>query len=450
MAATPLNAAATFKLESDAVITLIGTVVNAAGLVHAKTVPLNRVSAFADPGLGASPVWHVFTIDQVGIAVGGAIGVVGDQRIRIDVDALRTLGDGLAWAPGSFYDQSGVPDPFCSRGTLARVTDRLAAAGLSALVGHELEFVVVGADGSRLPSDLWAQYGLAGTLEFEGFVRDVTEAAASAGVVIEQFHPEYGANQFEISLAPDTPVAAADQLMLTKIVVGRVARKHGVRVSLSPVPFAGSVGSGAHQHFSLQHGGVPLFSGGQGAQGMRPAGEAAIAGVLAGLPEAQGALCGSILSGLRMQPGSWSGARVCWGTENREAAVRFLRGGPGNPHGANVEVKVVDPSANPYFATAAILGLALDGIERELPLPAETTVDPSTLTHDERAVAGIGLLSDDHAATIDALAESSLLRCILGDAAVDSIVAVRRYEQANFADLTPEELARRFRLAWSV
>jgi glutamine synthetase len=449
MAATPLTSAAT-TLESGGVITLIGSVVNSAGLVHAKTVPLNRVSAFADPGLGASPVWHVFTIDQAGIAVGGAIGVVGDQRIRIDTDALRVLGDGLAWAPGSFYDQDGAPDPFCSRGTLARIEERLGAAGLDALVGHEMEFVLVGPDGSRLPSDLWAQYGLAGILEFEGFVRDVTEAAATSGVAIEQFHPEYGANQFEISLAPDSPVSAADQLILMRIIVGRTARKHGVRVSLSPVPFAGSVGSGAHQHFSLQHDGVPLFSGGHGAQGMRPAGEAAVAGVLAGLLEAQGALCGSILSGLRMQPGSWSGARVCWGTENREAAVRFLRGGPGSPHGANVEVKVVDPSANPYFATAAILGLALDGIERELPLAPEVTVDPSTLTDAERAEAGVGLLSDDQAATIDALAESSLLRGILGDAAVDSIVAVRRYEHANFADLTPDELADKFRLAWSV
>jgi glutamine synthetase len=450
MAATPLTAAATSTLESAGVITLIGTVVNAAGLVHAKTVPLNRLSAFANPGLGASPVWHVFTIDQAGIAVGGAIGVVGDQRIRIDTDALRILGDGLAWAPGSFFDQEGLPDPFCSRGTLARIEECLGAAGLSALVGHEMEFVLVGPDGAGLPSNLWAQYGLAGVLEFEGFVRDVTEAAAVAGVTIEQFHPEYGANQFEISLAPKSPVSAADQLMATRIIVARTARKHGVRVSLSPVPFAGSVGSGAHQHFSLQHEGVPLFSGGQGAQGMRPAGEAAIAGVLAGLPEAQAVLCGSILSGLRMQPGSWSGASVCWGTENREAAVRFLQGGPGNPHGANVEVKVVDPSANPYLATAAILGLALDGIERELPLVPEVAVDPSTLSEDQRTQAGVGLHSDSQAVTVDTLAESALLRGILGDSVVESVVAVRRYEHEHYADLTPEELAEKFRLAWSV
>ncbi|TQR83623.1 glutamine synthetase [Mycobacterium hodleri] len=450
MAATPLTAAATSTLESAGVTTLVGTVVNAAGLCHAKTVPVSRMSAFADPGLGASPVWHVFTVDQAGIAVGGAIGVVGDQRIRVDTDALRILGDGLAWAPGSFFDQDGTPDPFCSRGTLARIEERLAAAGLSALVGHEMEFVLVGPDGAALPSHLWAQYGLAGVLEFEGFVRDVTEAATIAGVSVEQFHPEYGANQFEISLAPKSPVAAADQLMATRILVARTARRHGLRVSLSPVPFAGSVGSGAHQHFSLRHDGVPLFSGGQGARGMRPAGEAAVAGVLAGLPEAQAVLCGSILSGLRMQPGSWSGASVCWGTENREAAVRFLRGGPGNAHGANVEVKVVDPSANPYIATAAILGLALDGIERELPLVPEVAVDPGALSAEERTNADIGLLSTDQGAVVAALAESALLRGILGDAVVDSVVAVRRYEHEHFADLTPEELAEKFRLAWSV
>jgi glutamine synthetase len=450
MPAKPLAGAAIAQLESDGVVSLIGTVVNPAGLVHAKTVPIHRMSSFADPGLGASPVWHVFAIDQSGIVVGGAVGVVGDQRIRVDLDELSTLGDGLAWAPGSFFDQDGSPDPFCSRGALARIEERLAAAGLDALVGHEMEFVLVGPDGARLPSHSWAQYGLAGILEFEGFVKDVTDAATTAGVVIEQLHPEYGANQFEISLAPKSPVAAADQLVLTRIIVGRVARRHGLRVSLSPMPFAGSVGSGAHQHFSLQREGVPLFTGGDGARGMRPAGEAAVAGLLAGLPEAQTVLCGSILSGLRMQPGSWSGARVCWGTENREAAVRFLQGGPANPYGANVEVKVVDPSANPYFATAAILGLALDGIERELPVPQETTVDPATLTDDQRTDAGIGLLTDSQPAAIDALAESALLRGILGDAAVDAIVAVRRYEHENYGDLGPDELAEKFRLAWSV
>jgi glutamine synthetase len=450
MAAKPLAAAAIAQLESDGVATLIGTVVNPAGLTHAKTIPLRKMGAFADPGLGASPVWHVFTIDQTGIAFAGDLGVVGDQRIRIDLGALRILGDGFAWAPGAFYDQDGEPDPYCSRGTLSRIERRLADAGIDALVGHEMEFLLVGPDGSALPAHLWAQYGLAGVLEYEGFVRDVTNAATSSGVSVEQFHPEYGRNQFEISLTPQPPTAAADHLLLMRMIVGRVARQYGLRVSLSPVPFFGSVGSGAHQHFSLQKDGEPMFSDGSGARGMTPEGESAVAGVVAGLREAEGVLCGSILSGLRMQPGHWSGAFVCWGTENREAAVRFLVGGSANPLGANVEVKVIDPSANPYFATATILGLTLDGIERKLSLPPETAVDPTTLTDEQRADAGVTLLPTSQAEAIDLLDGSALMRGILGDPAVDAIVAVRRYEHDTYGHLGEDELADKFRLAWSV
>jgi glutamine synthetase len=450
VAAKPLAAAAIAQLEADGVATLIGTVVNPAGLTLAKTVPLRRMGAFADPGLGASPVWHVFAIDQVGTVFGDGTGVVGDQRVRIDLSGLRILGDGLAWAPGAFFNQDGSPDPYCSRGALRRVEDRLSEAGIDTVIGHEMEFVLVGPDGSALPSHLWAQYGLAGVLEFEGFVRDVTNAATGSGVAIEQFHPEYGINQFEISLSPQTPVAAADQLVLMRIIIGRVARQYDLRVSLSPVPFPGSVGSGSHQHFSMKRGDTSLLADGSGSGGMTPDGESAIAGLLAGLPEAQGILCGSVLSGLRMQPGFWSGAYVCWGIENREAAVRFLIGGPSNPHGANVEVKVIDPSANPYLASAAILGLALDGITHKLPLPAETIVDPAKMSDEQRQQAGVVLLPSSQDEVLDALDQSSLMREILGDEPVDAVLAVRRYEHEKYGDLSPDELAEKFRLAWSV
>jgi len=152
--APPLAAAAIAQLEAEGVDAVIGTVVNAAGLTHAKTVPIRRTNTFADPGVGASPVWHVFAIDQTGIAFTDSIGVVGDQRIRIDLSALRIIGDGLAWAPGGFFEQDGTPVPACSRGTLRRVEAALAEADITAVVGHEIEFVLVNPDGSRLPSTL--------------------------------------------------------------------------------------------------------------------------------------------------------------------------------------------------------------------------------------------------------------------------------------------------------
>jgi glutamine synthetase len=450
MSAASLAGAAIARLQAEGVDTVIGSTVNPAGLTQAKTVPVRQTSAFANPGLGASPSWHAFAINQTGIAFTERAGVVGDQRVRIDLSALRIIDDGLAWAPAAFFEQDGTRVALCSRGTLSRVEAALAEAGIEAMIGHELEFVLVDPAGGRLPSTMWAQYGLAGVLEHEEFLRRVLRAAALSGVGIEQLHPEYAVNQFEISLSPLPPVAAADQLVLARIIVGRAARRHGLRVSFSPMPFADSVGSGAHQHFSLTTSERPLFSEGTGAAGMTAAGERAVAGVIRGLPEAQGVLCGSILSGLRMQPGNWAGAYACWGTENREAAVRFIKSGPGTPHGGNVEVKVVDPSANPYFASATILGLALDGIRREAPLPAETTTDPAQLSDTERKRADILRLPDTQPEVIAALDNSELVRDILGDAAVDMVVAVRRHEQRFYGELGAEQLADKFRMAWSL
>ena len=429
---------------------VIGTVVNPAGLTLAKVVPAARATVFADPGLGASPTWHGFAIDKAGIAFTDEISVVGDQRIRIDLDALRVIDDGLAWAPGQFYDHSGGPVPACTRGTLARVESRLAQAGLRASVGHEVEFLLVGPAGNQLPDQLWAPYGLAGVLEHESFVRDALSALGAAGVGVEQFHPEYGVNQFELSLAPLTPVAAADQLVLARILISRVARRHGVRVCLSPVAFAGSVGSGAHQHFSLLRDGSPIFAGGSGPHGLTTEGQAAIAGLVAGLTEAELLFCGSIVSGLRMQPGNWAGAYACWGTENREAAVRFVRDPRGDPHAANVEVKVIDPSANPYLATAAILGLALDGIENARVLQPEIVVDPHSLSDAERDAAGVTRLSGRQGIALESFDRSGRLRVILGDAVIDALVAVRAYEHQHFCDLDPQQLTERFRMAWSL
>lgn len=437
------------ELEAAGVRTVIGTVVNASGVTLAKSVPLARLKAFHQSGMGAAPVWHVFTIDGR-IAFTDNITPVGDMRLKIDVAGLRILPGGRAWAPGSLFEQDGAASPVCARGRLADVDGTLAEAGYQALVGHELEFFLVAPDGSALDTAFWVPYGATGLLDRSEFLDGLLSALNHAGIPVEQIHAEYGRNQFEFSLPPAPPVQAADAVVLAKIIVGIVARAHSMHASFSPLPFAGTVGNGAHQHYSLHRGGLPLFSGGSGPHGIRAEGGAAIGGIIAGLPEVQGFLTGSVLSGSRLAPGTWSGAYLCWGLENREASVRFLNEGQSNPHGANVEVKIIDPSANVYLASAAILALALDGIRSGRELPAEIPGDPARLSEDERHRANVRLLSDSPAAIIDTLDKSSRARGLLGDAVVDATVAVRRYEQRASAGLSPDELAERFRLAWSI
>ncbi len=436
------------RLRGRGVRLVVGTMVNASGLVLAKAVPVDRADAFVASGMGSAPVWDVFTVDG-GIAFTKTVSAVGDRRLRIDPDALVVLDGDLAWAPTDIVTQDGAEVATCPRTTLRTVEARLAAAGLQARVGHELELVLVQPDGSPLEGGSWVPYGVTGLLDHAAFVDDLVVSCQAARLPLEQVHAEYGRQQLELSLPPAGPVEAADRAVLARVVIGQVARRHGVRASFSPAPFPGSVGSGAHQHLSLSRGGVPLLSGGDGPHGLTREGAALVGGLVEGLADVQAFLGGSVLSGTRLAPGGWSGAFRCWGTENREAAVRFVVGGPGNPYGSNVEVKVVDPSACVYLASAALLALALDGIERGAALPAEVATDPSTVAEADRAAAGLEVLPSDPAVVVDALDRSALARRLLGDPVVDATVAVRRLEQQTFADVDLAEVAARLRLVWS-
>lgn len=438
-------AAAQSLLEERGVRMVLGSVVNMSGIVLAKSVAPDRIGAFTGPGLGASPTWNVFTIDG-GIAFTPDLGVVGDMRLRLDLDALAPLADGLAWAPTELYDQSGQPLPIDPRGRLRRVQHGIEEQGLGVLVGHELEFVVTGADGEAFPRPGWTPYGLGPALDHEAFLADVLVEAAAAGIPLEQLHAEYVPGQFEFSLPPAPPLAAADAVVLSRLLVSRLARKHGLRASFSPFPFAGGGGNGAHFHFSFTRDGAPLFAGGDGPHGLTPEGGAAIGGLVEALPGIQAVLAGSILSGARLQPGFWSGAWSCWGTENREAAVRFLEATGGNPHGANVEVKPVDPSANPYLSTAAVLGAALGGIEADAALPPEVTENPADVAEAQ----GIQQLPSDLAASLAALERSDVATSVLGPDIVAAVLAVRRWELDHHGDTPAEQLPAQFRFAWSI
>lgn len=420
-----------------------GSIVDMAGVARAKYVPAARLDAFHTVGMGASPSWSVFCVDG-SIAFTPELGVVGDNRIRIDPANLREVADGIAWAPGDLHLQDGSPSPMCGRTRLAEIVAETAQAGLTARVGAELECTLLGEDGGHASPAGWAPYGLRTSLAQSRFLVDLAVAAERAGLGVEQVHMEYGHDQLEVSLTPTDPVSAADDVILGRVVVGRVAAQHGMQVSFSPVPFATEAGNGAHLHLSLADAeGLPVFDRGRGPRGLRPEGEAAIAGVLAALPGLLGVYAGSALSIHRLQPGNWAGAAVCWGLENREAAVRLVGGGPASAHGANIELKVVDPSANPYLAVAGLLGSARLGVQLELPLPDEVAVHPS------ESGAELAELPRDQEAAIDALEASAVAREVLGAPIVSGVVAVRRHEVETYGALPVAQTAEALRMAWS-
>ena len=430
------------ELRASGVELVAGSVTDPAGVTRAKYVPLRRLGDFQRSGMGVSPSWSVFCVDG-GIAFTPTIGVAGDLRIRIDPATVRVVDHGIAWAPGNLTDQAGDPAPLCTRDALARAERAAADRGLTALVGAELECTMIAPDGGPASTGPWSPYGIRTSLDHSAFLVDLATTADRAGLSIEQIHTEYGHDQLEVSLAPTTPVAAADAVILTRIVLGRAAARHGLRISFAPVPFEGAAGNGAHLHLSLADDEGPLFSGGHGPYGIRPAGGSAIAGVVDALPDLIGVYAGSALSALRLKPGNWAGAVACWGLENREAAVRFVAATPGSPHGANAELKLIDPSANPYLAAAAFLGSALRGVDRALELPPEVPENPA------QSATAPPPLATDQLSAVDALERSDVAAELLTAKVIEAVVAVRRHEIATFGGRPPAETTQALRLAWS-
>jgi glutamine synthetase len=435
------------SLAGKGVRQVLATVVDSAGVLRGKQVPLDRVRSLHRSGIGASATWAVFCADN-SIAMTPGIGAVGDKRLRADLEAVVDVGDGLAWVPAEMFSQDGEPDETCWRGVLRRQQAAAEKLGLQVLAAGEIEFVLLPESGKQ--DDSWTAYGLGPLLDHEAFLAEVEREFRRAGLGLEQLHAEYGGNQFELSLAPVAPLQAVDRLALARFILGRVGRRHGLRVSLSPQPLVDGMGNGAHLHLSFTRDGVPLFSGGDGPHGMTAEGGALIAGIVEVLPEIVGLLAPSALSSMRLQPGRWSGAFSCWGLENREAAVRFCAATQGNPYGANVEIKCIDPSANPYIACGAILGAALRGLTSGAPLPPETDQDPSGLSAEEARRRGVVQLSGTQEEALDALEKSAFARELLGASLHEALVAVRRHEQHRFADAGIDEVIDRLRFAWSV
>jgi glutamine synthetase len=430
---------------------LVSTIVDSAGVVRAKQVPIARADVLASTGLGVSPVWPAFCVDDV-IAFSPRFGPIGDWRMRADLDAVADLGDGRAWAPAELFDQQGTPEPACARGALRRQQDAAARAGLELLCAIEIECTLFDAGGSQPGGSAGGAgpaYGMRPLQVHAVLLTDLTRDLERAGLRVEQLHAEYGPGQLELSMAPASPLRAVDDNVLARLVIAQAVRRHGMAVSFSPMPVAGGAGCGAHLHLSATAAGEALMAGGDGPHGLTDRGASMLAGILDGLSEAMGVLAGSALSQLRLVPHLWAGAFACWGVENREAALRLCAATPGSLYGANIEVKVIDPAANPYASTAAVLGLAMWGLEHSSTLPPETPTDPGAMTDDERATQGIVALGGDLGTTLDRFVASERLRAILGVELVEAVTAVRRHEVDLLSTADPAAIAERLRFAWT-
>jgi glutamine synthetase len=437
-------------LEEAGVAAVVLGFVDPSAIVRVKTVPVARLAEVATSGVGLSTLFDVaMSNDRFALLPGSIDGPSGDLRLRPDLGATVPLAamPGWAWAPVDQYTQEGEPFPACPRTFARRVVGAYASRDLSVRAAFELEFSIGRRrdDGRFEPAHRGPGYSDIALVENHDFALELITAMEEQGLRLQQFHPEYADGQFELSIAPLDPVAAADAAMVTRQTVRAVARRHGLVASFAPQVEAGT-GNGTHLHLSLWEGEDNLLSGGDGPAGMQERGESFVAGILQEMAALVGVTAPSCLSYLRLQPHHWSGAMRCWGTENREAALRFIAGTtPATRSAANVEVKPVDGTANPYLAIGAVLAAAAHGLDLGERLPPSTEEDPTELADDVRAARGVEQLPASLSDAAERLAGSSVLRDAMGGFLFETFLATRRGEVEQYSGLDDDELIRAIR-----
>jgi glutamine synthetase len=430
------------RLSADGVRAVALTMVDNAGVTRVKTVPISHLEAAARFGIGLSPVFDVFLVNDHITASDEVGGPVGDLRLMPDLDAVRPLvaQPGWAWAPTDQYTQEGEVFACCQRSFARSMVERAAGLGLHLRMGFEVEWFQARREGEVVsPVHQGPAYSAIVLADVADFARDLIVALEDEDVDVLQFHPEYATGQLEISIAPRDPVSAADENVLLRQTIRGVAARFGMSASFAPVAIAGEVGNGGHVHFSVWEGEHNLFAGGDGPHGMTERGEAFVAGILAELPALVAIGSPSVASYLRLVPSHWSGPWACWGRENREAAVRFVTGMVGSREvAANTEVKCFDLSANPYLVGGALIAAGLSGVEQDLRLPPEVTQDPAAYSQDELDRLGIRRLPQSVEEAVDHLEQSKVLREAMGDVLLNAFLAVRRGEAEAFAGMDDE------------
>jgi len=425
------------------------TFVDNSGITRVKSVPLRRLPQLAAWGVGASTSFDYFRFDDWLAAPPGGTAPVGDLRVIPDLRRVVKLAaqPGWAWAPGDRYRQDGEPHERCNRLLLQRLVDAAAADGLEIKAAIEFEWVVSAGDGDDFVSAAGGPgYGMSRLIGVSDYARDVIDALSAEGIRVEQFHPEYAAGQLELSVAAESPVEAADTSVLVRSTIRAVGRRYNYRTSFSPKVEAEGVGNGGHVHLSVWRDRHNLMAGGNGPCGLTPVGEAFAAGILQRLPALLAIGSPSVVSYLRLVPSHWAGVFACWGLENREAALRMITGSAGSSDwAANLEVKCVDLTANPYLLLAGLLAAGSAGVAGGARLPEPVDVDPAALPPEELEKRGIRRLPTSLRESTDALAADSWLRDALGMALIESVIAVRESEIEQFAEASADEVVRAFR-----
>jgi glutamine synthetase len=196
-----------------------------------------------------------------------------------------------------------------------------------------------------------------------------------------------------------------------------------------PKPIFGKNGSGMHTHQSLFTPQGNAFYDGHGPWELSEACLHYIGGLLR---HARGfcAVTNPLVNSYkRLVPGYEAPTNIAWSLKNRSPLIRVpsTRG-----TGTRVELRMPDPSCNPYLALAVMLRAGLDGIEQRTDPGPPVSKNIYTMSQRERRHLRIDELPLNLSEALDALERDDLVKDTLGEHIWSHFVEAKREEWFDY------------------
>lgn len=338
------------------------------------------------------------------------------------------------------YRPDGTPFEGDPRGNLKRIVKQMQEMGFTSFnLGPEPEFFLFKLDEQGEPTlqlnDNGGYFDFAPTDLGENCRRDIVLELESLGFEVEASHHEVAPGQHEIDFKYADVVTACDNIQTFKLVVKTIARKHGLHATFMPKPIYGISGSGMHCNISLFKGEQNAFYDPEGDLQLSQVAYQFLAGLI---HHARGytAICNpTVNSYKRLVPGFEAPVYVAWSGQNRSPLVRVPES---RGLSTRLELRSVDPSANPYLALATLLAAGLDGIQKEMEPPAAVDCNIYVMYEQERLERGIDQLPSTLYNALKALKQDKLVQESLGEHLYHNFLEAKQLEWNAFREQVSE------------
>lgn len=332
------------------------------------------------------------------------------------------------------YRPNGEPYAADPRNNLIRVLGDMKKAGFTSFnIGPEPEFFLFKMNENGEPTlhlnDKGSYFDMAPMDLGENCRREIVLTLEEMGFDVEAAHHEVAPGQHEIDFKYADALAAADNIQTFKLVVKTVARKYGLYATFMPKPLSGINGSGMHLNMSLFDDKGNTFYDKNGELEISQEAYYFLGGLLKHARSFT-AVCNPIVNSYkRLVPGYEAPVYVAWSGSNRSPLIR-IPSARGNS--TRLELRSVDPTANPYLAIACVLEAGLDGLRNKI--EPEHSIDRNIYRMDaeERQKSHITNLPDTLHNALKDLSADETMKKALGEHLYNSFIEAKNLEYDSY------------------